>query len=684
MRHQQIIEKLTLEDKLRFLTGIDMNRTYALPEVGIESMKCYDGPYGLKMPLGGEKLKEKIKSAFPACAGGTDVISTAFPNGCALGATWNKNLAKEVGKAHGHEAKAYGVNVALGPSVNIKRHPLCGRNFEYISEDPVVAGELGAAYVEGIQENGVAACPKHYIANNQERGRFSVSSEMDERTMREIYLKPFEHIVKKANPWSIMCSYNRINGIYASENRFLMDEVLRKEWGFDGSIISDWGSVHNRAHALNATLELCMPYQEEDYGILMQAYENGEITDEVIDGAVDRLLTLYDRTHHENVEAEIDFEKHHEIALNAAREAVTLLKNENVLPLNAKELKRIMIIGETAAHPYNGGDGSSRVKNPPYKNTPLEEIRKIVGEDVELDFWGDDRLNTYDNEIGIMETKVIQRAAECDAVIIFASQDYSCYSETMDRNHIEIEPYLEHTIRTASRVCDKVAVVLNVGSAISTWKWKHYAGAILVSWTAGQGMSTAVAETLFGLNNPSGKLAETFPRNLSDVLSLKNYPGDFKKVMYDEKLLVGYRHFDTNHVEPDYEFGYGLSYTTFEYSDLSIDGMEVSFTLKNTGSVAGKETAQLYLASPKESWLSHPEKELKAFDKIFLNPGEEKRVTFTLQEDDFKSYNIMLHGWMEESGEYSVLVGASSRNLPLRGVISRKEKIPYTFVSELY
>lgn len=684
MVHKQIIEKLSLEEKLHFLTGMDVNQTCPLPEAGIQSMKCYDGPYGLKMPLGGDENAEKIRSAFPACMGGKDVVSTAFPNGCALGATWNRELVKEVGAALGNEDRAYGVNVALGPSVNIKRHPLCGRNFEYFSEDPVISGELGAAYVEGIQENGVAACPKHYIANNQERGRFSVSSEMDERTMREIYLKPFETIVKKSAPWSMMCSYNRVNGIYASESKYLMDDILRGEWGFEGVIVSDWGAVHERAYSLKASVELCMPYQKEAFGQLMTAYEKGDITEEMIDGAVDRMLTLYDRTHHED-ETVIDFEKHHETALAAAREAVTLLKNENnALPFDAKTMKRIMVLGETAVHPYFGGDGSSRVKNPPHKETPLDEMKRIAGSDVEFDFWGDDRLNTYDNEIGIMEGSVYRAMMKSDAVVIFASQDYSCYSETMDRNHIEIEPYLEHTIRIADMAGKRAVVVLNVGSAVSTWKWKHYADAILVSWTAGQAMGTAVAETLFGINNPSGKLAETFPKNLSDVLSLNYYPGDFKKTVYDEKLLVGYRHFDTNHIEPDYEFGYGLSYTTFEYSDLEISNLEVAFTLKNTGNVAGKEVAELYLAAPKDSWLSHPEKELKAFEKVFLNPGEEKRIVFTLKEEDFKSYNGMLHGWMAETGEYQVFVGASSRNLPLRGKISFEEKLPYTFSSELY
>lgn len=681
MIHREIIEKLSMEEKFRFLTGIDVNATYPLNGVDVKSMRCHDGPFGVRMPVEKNEYAGRVRSAFPNCSDGEEAVATAFPTGCAMGATWNRNLVRRLGEAIGKEHKAYGVNVMLGPSVNIKRHPLCGRNFEYFSEDPVLSGELGAAYVEGVQANEIAACPKHYMGNNQERGRFSVSSEMDERTMRELYLFPFERIVRKSHPWSIMCSYNRVNGVYASESRFLMDEILRGEWGFDGVIVSDWGSVKERANSLRASVELCMPYQEEAFGQLKQAFEGGDITEEMIDGAVDRLLSLYDRTSAPSKD-NIDFEGHHRLALEAALESVTMLKNEGALPLDAGGIKRIMVIGQTAVSPYVGGDGSSRVKNPPYKSTPLEEIRKIT--EAEIDFWGDERLNTYDNEIGIMETRVLEAAAESDVILIFASQDYSCYSETMDRNQIELEPYMEHTIRTASRVGKKVIVILNTGSAISTWKWRHYADGILVSWLGGQGMGQAVAETLFGMNNPSGKLAETFPKRLEDVLSLRYYPGDFRKTVYDEKLLVGYRHFDKNSVEPDYEFGFGLSYTTFEYSNLEIRGREVAFTLGNMGQTAGKETAQLYLGAPAGSWLSHPVKELKAFEKVELQPGEEKRVVITLEEHDFEFYNIMLHRWVAENGDYQVLVGGSSRNLPLRGEIAWKEDLPYTFVSNMY
>lgn len=678
-KHKELIEKMTLEQKFKFLTGVNSNATYSMPDLGIDEMRCHDSPFGPRIKTFYDDYAKQTRSAFPNNDGGDEAVSTAFPTGSAMGATWNTELIKEVGSAIGNEHKAYGVNALLGPALNIKRHPLCGRNFEYFSEDPVLSGELGAAYVSGAQENGVAACPKHFIANNQERGRFSVSSEMDERTMREIYLLPFEKIVKKSNPWSIMCAYNRINGVYASESKLLLNDILRDEWGFDGVVISDWCAVKNRAYSLLASIELCMPYQEEAYGQLEEAYNKGDITKEDIDSAVDRLLTFYDRTKEKPATPEIDFEAHHEIALKAAREAITMIKNNGALPLNKKEVKRLLVVGERAKAPFIGGDGSSRVKNPPVVNTPLEELEKLLGEKAEIEFLGDKEINQYDNEIGYMEGGIAEKAAKADAVIVFANQDFSCTSETMDRSDIELPPYQEHVIRVAHRVNSKVIVVLNVGSAISTYKWNRCADAILVSWLSGQAMGRAIAETIFGDNNPSGKLSETFPSRLSDVLSLENYPGDGKKTVYREGLLVGYRHFDTNRIEPEYEFGFGLSYTSFEYSDIELNGLDVSFTVKNTGGVYGGETAELYIASPSESWLSHPKKELKGFSKVFLQPGEEKRITISLEKRDFMYWNPMLHDWVAEPGEYTIFVGESSRKLPLSVKVNIKDEHMLTF-----
>ena len=678
-----MIEQLSLEEKFHLLTGTGMNTSLELKEKGIRQMRFHDGPFGVRMPITANEEKqefaERLRSAFPNSEKCEEVVSTAFPTGCALGATWDTELLEEVGEALGEEFQAYGIHAVMGPSVNIKRHPLCGRNFEYFSEDPLLSGKLGAGYVKGVQKAGAAACPKHFIANNQERGRFSVSSEMDERTMREIYLKPFEIIVREAKPWSMMCAYNRVNGIYASEHKQLLQEILRDEWGFDGIIVSDWGSVKHRAYALLASVELCMPYQEEAYEQLEKSYQAGEIDMEVIDAAIERLLRFQERTRGAWTPKEIDFEKHGQIVGKAARESITLLKNENqTLPIQKGQIKRLLVVGEQGSVPYIGGDGSSRVNNPPYITSPLKELQAILGDDVEFDFMGQDEIGTFANEVGHMETDLNRRAAKADAVIVFISQDYSEHSETMDRNHMEIEPYYEHVLRVCDRVNSRVIAVLNIGSAVITSHWQHYVDAILVSWLGGQEMGRAVAETLCGWNNPSGRLPETFPKKQQDVLSLQNYPGDGYKVQYKEGLMVGYRHFDTNQVQPEYEFGFGLSYSDFVYRNLEREDLKLTFEVENISAEDGDEIVQVYLSAPKDAWVSHPEKELKAFRRISLKAGEKKQVTISLQEEDFQYYNTALKQWTVETGIYTVRIGSSSRQLPLQCEIAMKSRMLLT------
>lgn len=670
MENQQILDQMTLDEKFRFLTGGGLNRSCKLERFPVEVMRFHDSPFGLRLKLAYDEdkreMSEKLRSAFPNSERGDEAVSTAFPTGCAMGAAWDPDIVREIGRALGEEYSGYGINAVLGPALNIKRHPLCGRNFEYFSEDPVLSGELASAYVEGVQSQGVAACPKHYAANNQERGRAFVSSEIDERTLREVYLKPFEILVRKAHPWSIMCAYNRINGVYASEHKQLLNDILRQEWGFDGIVISDWGAVKNRAYSLLASVEMCMPYQEEAYGQLQEAYEQGLIDEGVIDEALTRLFRFYERTKTVYEESSIDFEAHHRVAVQAAREAVTLLKNEkSALPILKGQIKRLLVVGERAARPFIGGDGSSRVVNPAHMTTPLQELTDLLGEEVCVQYVGDDALNTYDNEIGFMETDLAKEAMKADAVVVFANQDYSNSSEAMDRNHIELEPYLEHAIRVCHRVNARVIVVLNVGSAISTYKWEHCADAILVSWFGGQGMGRAVAETICGLNNPSGKLPETFPRRLQDVLSLENYLGDGYKVEYNEKLLVGYRCFDRYEKAPCYEFGFGLSYSSFSYHDLTLEGDTLSFFLTNTSDLDGAEVAQVYVEFPPDSWSSHPVRELKAFRRVWVKARESVRVSIPLPEESFQYYNTALRKWTVESGVYTIRVGASSRILPL-------------------
>lgn len=674
MDKKAILASMTLEEKFTFLTGAGINHTAALSRVGLKSMRLHDGPFGLRMKEKDEACgaAQKIRSAFPNCQKGEEVVSTAFPTGSALGATWDEALLREIGQAIGEEVRMYGVQAILGPAMNLKRHPLNGRNFEYFSEDPVLTGALAAAYVEGVQSQNVAACPKHFAMNQQERGRFCVSSEADERTMRELYLRPFEHVVKNARPWSIMCAYNRVNGVYASEHPQLLQQILRDEWGFDGIVVSDWDAVHDRARSLRASLELDMPYQPNAAQELRDAYQNGTIDDEMVDGAVERLLTFYERTMTDSSRPLCDLKAHDALACRAAREAIVLLKNDNqTLPVRQNQYKKILVLGQTALDPYIGGDGSSRVANPYRVACPLEELKKCLPE-TEFEWMGEDKLATCKNEIGVMEAALRLRASQNDAVIVFASQEYSCYSEALDRPDIELPPYVEHTIRACRMMGKPVIVVLNVGAAVSTALWRDEADAILLCHLGGQAMGKTVAETICGRNNPSGKLAETFPRRLYDAPAVDSYPGDGRKTVYREGLSIGYRHYLQNRITPDYAFGHGLSYTTFQYSDLRIDDGVLRFQLSNTGSCDGDEVAQLYVSFPETSWVSHPVMELKAFRRVHLAAGETKEVAIALDESFFTYYNTALHAFVTEAGAYTLRVGGASDDLPLSVQVTRE------------
>ncbi len=680
MDREKLIAEMSLEEKFRFLTGAGMNHSVECKRLGISSMRLHDGPYGLRMKADDavEDVFLKIKSAFPNGREGAEVISTAFPSGAALGAAWDPELVFSVGEALGEECRMYGVQAILGPSMNIKRHPLCGRNFEYFSEDPILTEALAEAYVEGVQSQGVAACPKHFAMNNQERGRFSLSSEADERTMREVYLRAFEGVVKKAAPWSLMCSYNRINGILASENGWLLREVLRKEWGFDGIVVSDWGAVKNRAYSLLASVDLCMPYQEEALRQLEEAYRQGDLDDEVVDEAVGRLLTFYERTRLQEegaagLEKICDLKAHHGLALKAARESMVLLKNEDhILPLKREGLKRVLVVGERARSPYIGGDGSSRVANPYCVSSPLEELKQRLGDGVELEFLGDDLLHTFENEIGVMEGRLCRKAAEADVVLIFAGQEYSGSSEAVDRTNIELEPYMEYAIRACHRVNRQIVVVLNVGSALSTRNWNRCAKAILVSWLGGQAMGQAIAETLCGENNPSGKLAETIPGRLADAPGMAEYPGDGYKTVYREGLLTGYRYYQEKGITPDYPFGFGLSYSDFTYVAMSLKEGVLRVSVKNNSERDGEEIIQVYVQFPQNSWASHPPMELKAFRRVFIKAGDCQSVEFEVTEDFFTYYNVSLRRWVCEEGEYTIYGGPSSTQLPLSVKINCK------------
>lgn len=659
---KSLIEKMTLEEKLQLLTGKNNWETVAVERLGIPSIFVSDGPHGLrKMVVDENGNYQTLKS-------------TCFPTASAMAATWNPELAYEVGECIAEECQAENVDIILGPGVNIKRTPLCGRNFEYFSEDPYLAGEMAAAYINGVQSRNVGTSLKHYAANNQEYDRHHISSEVDIRALREIYLKPFEIAVKKAQPWTVMCSYNRINGVYGSEHKWLLDDVLRKEWGFEGFVVSDWGAVWDRAKSLKASLELAMPYNENHFNVLKKAYEEGKITDDEINSALERFLKIVFRAYEarKNRIKEYDAEKHHEVAKKVALESITLLKNDNnILPINREKVKKLAIIGEFAAMPVIQGGGSAHVQTAKV-DAPLDRIKELAqkeGIEVEYAISMSVPSNSQYNQ-----NSALRIAENADQVIIFAGNRGRVESEGYDRTSIKLSPDIENAILQISRLNPNTVVVVQAGSAIDMTAWIGRVKAVVFDWYSGQAGGSAIAEILFGVHSPSGKIAETFPICLEDTPAYGTYPGNGIVSWYREGIMVGYRYYDTFEKPVLFPFGHGLSYTQFEYSDLKItpdvagenDEITVSFSVKNTGNMHGKETVQLYVRDMC-SHVLRPFKELKGFAKVDLKPGEKKEVTFRLGRDAFAYYSIAENNWHVEGGEYKILIGASSQDIRLTG-----------------
>ena len=659
---KSLIEKLTLEEKLQLLTGKNNWETVAVERLGIPSIFVSDGPHGLrKMVVDENGNYQTLKS-------------TCFPTASAMAATWNPELAYEVGECIAEECQAENVDIILGPGVNIKRTPLCGRNFEYFSEDPYLAGEMAAAYINGVQSRNVGTSLKHYAANNQEYDRHHISSEVDIRALREIYLKPFEIAVKKAQPWTVMCSYNRINGVYGSEHKWLLDDVLRKEWGFEGFVVSDWGAVWDRAKSLKASLELAMPYNENHFNVLKKAYEEGKITDDEINSALERLLKIVFRAYEarKNRIGKYDAEKHHEVAKKVALESITLLKNDNnILPINREKVKKLAIIGEFAAMPVIQGGGSAHVQTAKV-DAPLDRIKELAqkeGIEVEYAISMSVPSNSQYNQ-----NSALRIAENADQVIIFAGNRGRVESEGYDRTSIKLSPDIENAILQISRLNPNTVVVVQAGSAIDMTAWIGRVKAVVFDWYSGQAGGSAIAEILFGVHSPSGKIAETFPICLEDTPAYGTYPGNGIVSWYREGIMVGYRYYDTFEKPVLFPFGHGLTYTQFEYSDLKItpdvagenDEITVSFSVKNTGNMHGKETVQLYVRDMC-SHVLRPFKELKGFAKVDLKPGEKKEVTFRLGRDAFAYYSIAENNWHVEGGEYKILIGASSQDIRLTG-----------------
>ncbi|ETT44454.1 glycoside hydrolase family 3 C-terminal domain-containing protein [Paenibacillus sp. FSL P4-0338] len=657
---QKLISQMTLEEKAGLCSGLDFWNTKSIERLGIPSVMVTDGPHGLRKQQG-DADHLGLNNSVPA---------TCFPSAAGLASSWDRDLIFRVGEALGTECQVENVAVLLGPGNNIKRSPLNGRNFEYFSEDPFLASEMAANHVKGVQSQGVGTSLKHYAANNQEHRRMSIDAVIDERTLREIYLASFEGTVKQSQPWSVMCSYNQVNGEYASESYELLTKVLREDWGFEGFVVSDWGAVNERVKALAAGLELEMP---SSAGIgdakIVAAVKSGELAMETLDLAVERMLAfIFKSVENRNPQAVFDPEKHHQLAREVARESMVLLKNEGgILPL-AKS-GRIAVIGEFAKQPRYQGGGSSHV-NPSRMDDAFAELQAVAGDAASFLYAQGYELESDDINADLLR-EACDTAAKADAAVLFLGLPDRYESEGYDRSHLLLPASHKALIEAVAEVQSEIIVVLSNGAPVEM-PWLHRAKAVLEGYLGGQAFGGAVADLLFGEVSPSGKLAETFPMKLSDNPSFLNFPGEGDTVEYKEGLFVGYRYYDKKEIEPLFPFGFGLSYTQFEYSRLLLeqtriqdtDTVQVSVTVKNTGSRAGKEVVQLYV-SDVESSVIRPLQELKGFAKIELQPGEERIVTFTLDKRSFAYYNVKLADWHVESGMFKISVGSSSRDIRL-------------------
>ncbi|MCU1411606.1 MAG: beta-glucosidase [Rhodoglobus sp.] len=645
---------LTLEQKAALVVGANFWSTLGIDSAGIPPVVVTDGPHGVRLQRG----------SGDALGIGDSVPATCFPPAAGLASSWNPALVERIGVALGDESRAEGVGVLLGPGVNIKRSPLCGRNFEYFSEDPLLSGELGAAWVRGIQSRGVGASLKHFAVNNQETNRMTVSAEVDERTLREIYLPAFERVVTGEQPWTVMCSYNRINGVAASENHWLLTEVLRDEWGFRGLVVSDWGAVEHRVPALAAGLDLEMPGpQGESAAAVVAAVRGGTLAPDVLDAAVARVRALADRAAHVGSQSQAS-SAHHALAREAAAESMVLLRNEGgLLPLDTAQA--VGVIGEFARSPRIQGAGSSQV-NPTRLDTALEAIGSIAPVEFAPGYSFDKRV---DPAPLIAEAVAVARRSE--VVLLFVGLPAGDESEGYDRTHLELPAAQGRLIREVVAANARTVVVLTNGGVVSLEPWHDSVPAIVEAWLLGQAGGSAVADVLFGRVGPSGRLAESIPLRLQDNPSYLNFPGEGDTVRYGEGIFVGYRYYETVDVPVRYPFGHGLTYTTFSYDslDVSRDGRTASVTVTNTGPRAGREVVQLYVSAP-TGGISVPRRELRGFEKVSLEPGEAIRVHFELESRAYSHWDVVTKGWVVAGGQYLVEIGRSAHDIAVSAPVS--------------
>jgi beta-glucosidase len=657
------LSELTLEEKASLCLGSDFWHTAPVERIGIPQIMVSDGPHGLRAQLG-EADHVGIGGSAPA---------TCFPTASALGSSWNPELFRTVGEALGREAKRLGVSVVLGPGINMKRSPLCGRNFEYVAEDPWLAGELATAMVHGTQSQGIGTSLKHYAANNQEDDRLRVSAEVDDRALREIYLPAFERVVKLSQPWTVMCAYNKVNGIYCSEHHWLLTEVLREEWGFEGLVVSDWGAVHDRVAALQGGLDLEMP---PNLGVsdaaIVAAVRDGSLDESILNESVSRVLHLVDRSQPAlREDASFNPDDHHALARRAAQESAVLLKNNgNVLPLEPEPGSTVAVIGEFARTPRYQGAGSSQV-NPTRLDVALDELQSALAGRAEVRFAAGFGIGTADDDEQLLQ-EALELASGADHVVVFLGLPGEDESEGFDRTHIDLPVNQLVLLHALAEVHDRLIVILANGGIVRVSTWDDRVAAILECWLSGQAAGGAAVDLLLGVANPSGKLAETIPVRLQDNSSYLNFPGEEGIVQYGEGIFIGYRAYDTLVQPVSYPFGFGLSYTSFRIEDVSVSvagsvaggdlAVTVAASVTNTGQRAGAEVVQVYVGDIEAS-VARPLRELKGFVKVHLEPGETQQVSCQLDERAFAFWSRRFQQWVVESGEFTIAVGSSSRDL---------------------
>lgn len=668
---KKLVSQMTLEEKAGLCSGKTMWHTKSVERLGIPSIMVSDGPHGLRK-------QDLTKTEHPNHD--DSIIAVCFPTASGLASSFDRDLIYRMGEALGEECQAEDVAIILGPGANIKRSPLCGRNFEYFSEDPFLSGEMAGAYIRGVQSKNIGTSLKHYAMNNQETRRLAIDVRADERTMREIYLANFERAVTRGKPWTVMCSYNKINGVYSSENKFTLTDLLRDEWGFDGFTMTDWGAVNDHIAGIKAGLELEMPASGEYTDkLVVEAVKSGKLDEKILDRAVERILNIVFRyLENKDRHAIFDREKHHQIARQIAGETFVLLKNDqNILPLSPE--KKIAFIGAYAKKPRFQGSGSSHINVSKLLGAleASEAVTKVT------------YAQGYDDETDETNPALLQEAIEIakksDVAVLFVGLPGTFESEGYDRSHMRMPRCQNELIEEIAKVNPNTVVLLHNGSPVEM-PWADHVAAILECYLGGQAVGGAEVDVLFGKVNPSGKLAESFPYQLEDNPSYLNFPGEGDVVEYREGVYVGYRYYDKKKMAVRFPFGYGLSYTTFEYSDLKLsqkhlnqgESLDVSVNVTNSGKMKGKEAVQLYVQST-HAGVPRPIKELKEFAKVELEPGETKTIHFTLSPRAFAYYEVKIKNWYVEGGSYDILIAASSRDIRLSDSIEIAPGDPIPF-----